>query len=251
MSMTVYQGRTLKKPAYTGATRIIRGGVLDTRKKYRSRVVSAARAQMIVPSRTYRTGGWTNTKGELKYKDIDSAIYQCDSTGFVVNLNQMAQGDDVINRIGRQINNQSIRIHGYISPNDTTTLPNYVRILLVWDAQPNSAGAVPAITDILSGASSVSNTNLDNRERFTILRDFKKCLGGINNTATQSYAMDPTVCELDWFVNLKGAKTTYSGTSGTINTIATGSLLLVTIGTASPGNGNQFNATTRLRFTDN
>ncbi|AXF51974.1 MAG: capsid protein [Cressdnaviricota sp.] len=188
--------------------------------------------------------------GELHALDLAAATYNIDTTGSVTALNLIAQGDDINNRQGRQIFNQSIRVHGNIAPIDTTTVPTYCRIMLVWDSQSNS-GTIPTIAQILTASSSVSNTNLDNRERFTVLRDWKQTLGGTSTTATSSYAQSPTVSELDWYVPLKGAKTTYSATTGVIGAVATGTLLLVTIGNQATSDAFQFQCTTRLRFTDN
>lgn len=194
--------------------------------------------------------GWTNDRSELKYLDIASANYACDTTGSVTALNLIGQGDDVNTRQGRQVTLKSIRIHGMIAPVDNTTVNNYVRVMLIWDNSPNSAATVPAITDILNASTSITSTNLNNRVRFTVLRDWKETIGGLDNTATQATAQSPSVSEIDWYVNLKNALTTYSGTGSTIANISTGSLLMVTIGSAAAAAAHNFVATTRLRFTD-
>lgn len=200
-------------------------------------------------SSTFATRGWTRGPGELQYNDLAAATYSCDTTGSVTALNLIAQGDDVNARKGRQINNVSIRVHGIFNPQDGATAANYARVMLVWDSQSNS-GTIPTIANILTASTSISNTNLDNRSRFTILRDWKQALGGFSTAATLAYAQCPTVAELDWFVPLKGVVTTYSGTTATIGVVATGTLLLVTIGSQAAGEGTNFGCTTRLRFSD-
>lgn len=194
--------------------------------------------------------GWNNNNAELKYTDIASAVYAADTTGTVTALNLTAVGDDNTSRDGRQICNRSIHIQGLVFPIDTVlTSPSLARILIVWDNQPNS-GTIAAMTDILVSSTSISSTNLNNRERFTILRDCRYALGGHDNTATQAMSDGTNTHILNEFVNLKDVKTTYSGTTATIGSVATGALLMVTIGSASAGNGAGVICTTRLRFTD-
>jgi len=194
--------------------------------------------------------GFYNRPGELKYLDIAATTYAYNTTGTVTALNLLAVGDDANTRDGRQVTCKSIAVTGPIYPEDGATAATYCRTLLVWDSQPNS-GVIATIANILTGATSVSNTNLDNRERFTILRDDKVTLGAFNSTATQATAMSPSVTKLDWFVPLNGVVTTYSGTTAAIGSIATGALLLVTIGDTASGLGCTGSFTTRLRFYDN
>lgn len=196
------------------------------------------------------TRGWNNNNAELKYNDLSSASYVADTTGTVTALNLTAVGDDNTTRDGRQICNKSIHVQGVILPVDVTAILNsYCRMMLVWDSQPNS-GTIAAITDILVASTSLSNTNLNNRERFTILRDCRYSLGAIVTTATQAITVTPGVQVVNEFVNLKDVKTTYSGTTAAIGSVATGALLMVTIGNQAAGDCGRFDLTTRLRFTD-
>lgn len=193
------------------------------------------------------TRGWANNNSELKYTDLARAIYAADTTGTVTALNLTAVGDDNTTRDGRQICNRSIHVFGLLNPLDDATNANYSRLMLVWDAQPNS-GAIAAITDILVAASSISSTNLNNRERFTVLRDCRYSQGRVQ----AGYSNGDNTYAINEFVALKDVKTTYSGTTATIGSVATGALLMVTIGseTAASTDGGQFQLTTRLRFTD-
>jgi len=193
--------------------------------------------------------GWSNNNAELKYVDIAAANYAADTTGSVTCLNLTAVGDDNTTRDGRQICNRSIHVQGILNPVDNTAGPNLARMMLVWDAQPNS-GAIATITNILTASTSVSATNLDNRERFTVLRDSRFAQGTISDTATQAFSNGTNTYMVNEFVNLKDVKTTYSGTTAAIGSVATGALLLVTIGSVGAVAGGTFNLTTRLRFTD-
>jgi len=191
-----------------------------------------------------------SAKGELKVVDLASTTFACDTTGSVTCLNLTAQGDDLTNRIGRQITAVSVRILGILLPSGVPTNPTFARIMLIWDSQ-SSGQAIPAITDILNASTSITSTNLNNRERFTVLRDHTIALGAVNNTATQTFAESPSVSQLDWFVKLKGLKTIYNATTGaSVAVITSGSLLLLTIGDQAAGDGVAFQATSRFRFTD-
>jgi len=193
------------------------------------------------------TRGFFNRPGELKYSDIAQAAYLYDTTGSVTALNLLATGDDNINRDGRQVTNKSIAVFGNIVPVDGASEHHLARTMLVWDSQPNS-GTIATITQILTASTSIASTNLDNRERFTILRDVKMSMGAYD--AAGQIIQTPVVQKIDWWVPLNNV-TTYSGTTATIGSVATGALLLVTIGSKAAGLGSVGNFTTRLRFQDN
>lgn len=195
-----------------------------------------------------RNRGPRYSAGELKYLDIVSTGYVADTTGSVTCLNLTAVGDDNTNRDGRQIINKSIHIQGLLQPSDDSTSPNLSRMLIVWDSQPN--GAIATITDILVASTSVSSTNLNNRERFRILKDLRLSQGKVDTTATSAFSnSDNTYC-VNEFIKLNDLKTTYSGTTAVIASVATGALLMVTIGSVVAAAGGTFGVTTRLRFAD-
>jgi len=251
---------SIKRTSYGGAARAI--GMLEMRAaqgrnlKYAS-IRSAPNPTPLLP-RGYglrnrypklALRGWKNNNAELKYNDLPSATYIADTTGTVTALNLTAVGDDNTTRDGRQICNRSIHIQGYLAPADNNTGANLARMMLVWDSQPNS-GVIATIANILSASTSVSSTNLDNRERFTILRDCRYAQGAVSDTATQAFSNGNNTTVVNEFVNLKDVKTTYSGTTATIGSVATGALLMVTIGSLAAANAGNFIVTTRLRFTD-
>lgn len=200
---------------------------------------------------TIATGGWKN-KGELKTVDLDTANYQFDTTGSVTPLNLIAQGTDNTTREGRQVVITSCHIRALIQPTQAASQPSLCRWLLVWDKQPN--GALATVANILkqdsgSVSSSQNPLNLDNRERFIVLRDKGYSTGNQNLTATTAVA-DSTTYYVNEYVKIN-AKTTFSGTTAAIGSIATGALLLVTIGNRASPNAYLLGAGTRTRFTDN
>jgi len=187
--------------------------------------------------------------GELKYFDIAATNYQADTTGSVTVLNAMVVGDDNNTRDGRQISNTSLHVQGVVFPQDTTTNNTVSRLMLIWDSQPN--GAIAAVTDVLTAANSISTTNLNNRERFRILRDIRNPHGAVSDVATQTYSNANNTHVINEFISLKGLKTTYNATAAGIASVTTGALLMLTIGSAASTAGATYTLTTRLRFTDN
>jgi len=195
------------------------------------------------------TRGWVNNNTELKYNDVAPTTYVADLTGTVTLLNGIAIGDDNTTRDGRQISNKSVHIQGLVYPVDDNTFVNLARVLIVWDSQPNS-GTIAGITDILTSADACAPTNLNNRERFTILRDLRFSMGKVSDTATQAFSNGDNTHVINEFIKLKDVKTTYSGTTAAIGSIATGALLMVTIGLAVAASASTVRVSSRLRYTD-
>lgn len=208
---------------------------------------TAAGKKILNVGGTLALRGWGNSGGELKYVDLASAAYACDTTGSVTALNLTAVGDDNTTRDGRQITVTSCHIRGAIQRQDDSTTENLARWMLVWDKQPNS-GTIATITQILSASTSMSSTNLDNRERFVILRDKQYAIGSCQVTTTVQGS--PTTCDVNEYVKIN-CRTTYSGTTAAIGSVATGALLLVTIGQKAAADAHNLQCTTRVRFTDN
>lgn len=190
----------------------------------------------------------TRNRKELKFLDLAySQAYVFDTTGTVTALNLVAEGDDNNSRNGRQIQLCSVEVQGKANPVDGSTTPDFCRLMLIYDSQAN--GALPAITDILSAATSNSFLNLDNRDRFHIIVDHKFVIGALSTTATQTYAESPTLELIDIHRKLS-LHTTFKGTTGAIASIATGALLMVSIGDVPPNDGALAGVSTRIRFTD-
>lgn len=184
--------------------------------------------------------------GELKTIDIDPAEYVADTTGTVTLLNGVATGTDFTDRIGRKIMMKSIYIQGFCYPVDTTTADTLARLIVVYDTQPN--GAAPTIANVLKTANSISQTNLDNRDRFRIIYDKRFAIPTINNTATQTYSYGANkVVKLYRKCNLE---TQFNNTGATITAITTGSLYMITIGNQTANAGGKFALSTRIRFVD-
>lgn len=184
---------------------------------------------------------------EKKVVDTAAGTYVCDTTGTVTAINLSAQGTDFTNRIGRKTTNVAVQLEGQIQPIDFGTTSCKCRVMLIYDAQPN--GALPAITDILTASTSQAFMNLNNRDRFKVLSEHNVTIGGISNTATQSYSIAPGVSNVSIYKRCN-LDTIWTGTTAAIGSIGTGSLLLVTIGDAAANNGGVFYGAARVRFVD-
>lgn len=204
-------------------------------------------------------------KGELNAVDLPFATYVLNSTGSVTPLNLVRAGSTYVNRTGRRIEMKSIRITGQITPvpRTSTTQDDYVRVIIFYDRQTN--GAVPLVADVLSTTdqaaanttTSYSGANLNNRDRFQILMDYRCELPGYTNTAgaisTPGFQDQTKEFTIDRYIKLKGQITQFKADSSpaVIGDIATGGLFLLTLGAVAAGSeGWQGVFEHRLRFHD-
>lgn len=202
-------------------------------------------------------GGLGST--EKKVIDINNASYALENTGTTLTLlNGCVPGSQNYNRIGRKIQPLSLQIRGFLVNTDDTIFPTKVRMIIVWDKQTN--GSAPTYANIITSqniSGTTSSTyndmiNLDNRDRFRIIRDRYFDLGPVNNTATQSYAQGENPISIDEWIRLpKGIETCYNaGSAGTVGDITSGSLYIVWIASQPAATGATLQASYRLRFVD-
>ena len=184
---------------------------------------------------------------ELKFVDLAVSNYACDTAGSVTALNLVAVGDDYNSRDGRQVTIKSVQLRGLILPQDQNTLNTFARVMLVWDNAAN--GTLATIAQILTAATSNSFPLVDNAHRFTVLMDRSFAVGRNQDTATQAYSNSPNVHTLEFYRKMDSVAQ-YSGTAANIASVQNGALLLVTIGNSGAGQGANFEAATRVRFTD-
>ena len=130
---------------------------------------------------SFARGPGSDRRGaEIKAIDIPDGTYGFNrpNAGLVSLLNGVQTGTGFFNRIGSRIEMKSLRIRGFIYY-ALTSIQDQIRMIIVYDRQPT--GALPAPTVILqtrdqAGAATnpgSSEINLDNRDRFTILRDIQ------------------------------------------------------------------------------
>jgi hypothetical protein len=219
-----------------------------------ARAVTAARATVTAARGRYagpspRSFSRFAGSGELKViENASAAINPVLAAGNVVAYNLVAQGTDFTNRIGRQIMNKSILFRASVQNNQANDTPgDIVRIMLIYDDQPNSAVAVPAVTDILTTADIFSGINLNNRDRFKVLYDKRFTLpSGVYSAGTLTVG-SPVPKYVEKFIKLNHP-TIFSGTGGTIASIGSGSLLMLNLSTQNTATTLTHYA--RVRFTD-
>jgi len=230
------------------------------RRRYSSGSFKAPRS--VVP---LQRRGYTPNTRELKVYDTsisDSSIGSGADCTIDLLFNPVA-GTDMNQRIGRKARIKSIFVRGYLTRNSlftptagTAGAPLIVRTILVWDAQPN--GTVMSATDLFQDATalSISQLNINYRDRFKILKDKVMTLDPYvyTTTATQAVAdMTNQIRSVKIYkkVNLE---TIWNATNGgSIADIASGALYLVNLTsfpTAAAGNNVFSNFRCRVRYDD-
>lgn len=247
-----------------------KAGYQKQRQAVRARQMTAARipqAEWELAARAMQAPAYFSASGtEIKAIDIPQTTYPFrnpTTASNIVLLNGVQTGAAFYNRVGSRIEMKSIHIRGQVT-NAITAVQGGVRMLLIYDRQP--AGSLPVISDILqsrdqTGAAATtgcSEINLDNRDRFAIIRDTKLFTPSVTNTANvltngPQYPGSDTLFDIDHFVKLKNLVTHFKSSSNptVIGDIATGALYAAFL-TSSGGNDScwLFNGGYRLRFGD-
>lgn len=203
------------------------------------------------PGKFLRSRAMVSGSGpERKVVDTASATYACNTTGSVTFISGAAQGTDFNQMIGRKATLITAQLEGQLAPQDNSVFPTHARVMLIYNEQPNAA--VPAITDILTAATSNSFMNLNNRDRFKVILDHNVALGQVDTTATQAVADAPTSSVVSYYRKLPNLPVVRNGaaTTAAITNYVTGTLLLVTIGDQAAAGGYNFIGAVRVRFMD-
>lgn len=168
---------------------------------------------------------------ERKYYDY-SVAQSINSTGSMLLLNTVGQGDSVVLRDGNSIKCVSMHMQFYVAINASAT-HTLVRLMLIRDKQ---SGLSPGITDVLANSNVNSFRNLVNGKRFQVLYDRRLQL---DKDEKDSFLITYNKKCQQHFV--------YDGTSSTPNTNRIYLLLLSSEATNTPTIGGYF----RMRFVDN
>lgn len=211
----------------------------------------------------YRTLAVQNL-GEIRSLDIAKTAYGMSSTAVVTCLNLIRVGSSFFNRLGRKIEMKSLHLKARVTPIRTIDAEDYARVIVVYDAQTN--GANPAVTDVIQDTdqagtnttTAFSSANLNNRERFKILADWRLVLPSHTNTAgviTNIGMIDPVEpsFDIERYIKLKGLVTMFKADTApaVVGDIATGGLFLITMGVNTAGTeGYELSCATRLRWYD-
>jgi len=178
--------------------------------------------------------------GEFKSVDAN-AVLDVNTAGAVFLLNGIARGDDIDERIGRQVTLKSIQMRAQTYGTAGTGVDQTHRVMIVYDRQTNAAALT--VADVLQTVAWLSHRNLENRKRFRVLYD--KCVN-INATGEPG-----TSRVLEFYRHLNHPEEFNNGDAGTVADIQSGSLYLVVIGSEAAGaTAGSINVYTRVRYVD-
>lgn len=227
--------KTTVRTIYTGGSSYT-GGRANSYKVARSRALVNKAAQLLrqrnagYPRAPLATRGYYGLyqrrgRDELKVVDVTAAGAVA-AAGTVTLLNGISQGTDYNNRIGRKVIIKSLLFNLDLQPNATASIPigDFVRVLVVYDCQTNSAA--PVVSDILQGGTYNSPMNLTNRDRFKVLIDKRVSVGGVTYTAgaiTSGMFMPRTI----HVFKKMSMEMIFSGTGATVGSISTGGIFLI------------------------
>jgi len=252
--------RSLSSVAFYKAEAAARG-----RRRQRNNAPIIVRAGKVVPNKNYAasSAAWQPTMAEIKAIDIEEQTYifrDPNTATNIILLNGVQTGSGFFNRVGSRIEMKSLQINGFLGPNTaaTSTTPSNLRMLIVYDRQP--VGALPTVSDVLQDRNQVgtaitgglSHINLDNRDRFTILRDMRWIVPTVTAGVVTGISIgvgDPWT--VNTFIKLKGLGTHFKSTSNpaTIADISTGALYALFV-TETNDSDWVVEADFRLRYDD-
>lgn len=204
------------------------------------------------PRAPLRTGGfyggyYKRGREELKTIDVDNIAGAVSSVGAVVLLNGVPQGTDYTERIGRKVMMKSVLWRGFVTPNASVSLPEgaFFRYIIFYDAQTNATA--PAVTDVLATNAYDAPLNLTNRDRFRVMVD-KFCSINASTFTTGALSAGSPMPKALKFYKKMSMEVIFGSTGGTVGSIQTGGLFLLTI--CSVNSGCKLDIYSRTRFTD-
>jgi len=212
------------------------------------RVADMSTAQLLRRAAAYKSArpsirafpmsrGGDSLKGVDTLLSLSPIIATTNTNGACFLLNGIAPGSGSFNRVGRKTSLKSLRIKGGITFTMTPTAAgvvnhNAVRMVIVWDKQPNS-GSLPTFDTIfgytLQDGTEASLTwaqpRYDNLERFQVLKDKAIDVQTEPAGVVTTGVVDQWV-SIDEYIGLGGRQTTFSGQSApcTVADISTGAL---------------------------
>lgn len=190
---------------------------------------------------------------EIKNFDVTLATTAITTAGIIVDstLNLVRLGTDDNNRVGRKISIISIHLRGSLHMPSQTVLSSMnalYRVILYLDTQCN--GATAAVADILATADEKSFLNLDNTDRFIILKDWFFKLGTETNTVLAGPVYASTLMQKVLTFNKKcDFSIKFDADAGAITDITSNNIGIMAI--ASTANNAFLDMTSRIRFSDN
>jgi len=204
----------------------------------------------VVPGYTRTVGAYKRSiPGNIEKKFFDTACSDTSdmSGGAIVaaSLNLIPQGTTDQTRVGNKITIRNVNVRFAISADDQTTgafAAGAIRIIIYVDKQTN--GATAAFTDILKGGQVTSFRNMDQVDRFIILKDkiYAPPVMAANALHTSTSARYYSISKK---VNLP---VHFSSTTGAITELRSNNIGFLAI--SDTASANIFNGVARVKFTD-
>lgn len=164
-------------------------------------------------------------------------------------LNQVPLGASDNQRIGRRFTNTGVHINATLYAGATTTVA-FPKMVLVWDSAPNQGAVIPPFSTVFTLASGTALANIDNDDRFEIIKIWSTMISG-NLTAGQ--ITSAAGCVIDEFVDLGNRVTIFNqaDSTGLVVDMVKGSLLLYCMSDQAAGTtAVSMNLSARLSFED-
>lgn len=215
-----------------------RAAYYDSGRKARSSAISAARLRPGAMNSAQR--GLQLAPTEFKAVDV-SSVLDVNTTGSLILLNGMRRGDDINERIGREVLLKSILFKGALYVVPGTGIDQICRVMLVYDRQTNASALT--VAQVLSSVTYLAPKNLENRKRFSILYDRQFALNADGESGS--------IRSLKFYRRLNHPVEFNSVDGGTVADITTGSFYLVVVGSVAAGTtAAGLNFSSRIRYTD-
>lgn len=168
-------------------------------------------------------------------------------------------GAGMSDRVGRKLTMKSLYIRGTVQvqlsatpSGSVTSEAHMLRLIVLYDKQPN--GALPALADILGAGGTVNSMfNIDNRDRFQILKDKTWAFDPmIYDSTNDAYAWNRCIYPVKIFKKINLETIFNAGTAGTSADINSGNLIAFWIENAAAAADKNVNIYTnaRVRYVD-
>lgn len=161
-------------------------------------------------------------------------------------LNGIAQGDGGTTRDGDQVKFTDLGVRLWLK--NTQAFSDVYRVMIVLDKQAD--GTAPTIAEVLENAGVLNFNNMDNKMRFSVLKDELFYLSPNGDTGEMKLLkmyLDLT----KKYKKSKGLRTRYSDTGAAVTDIASNSLWLIIFNRSGTANGSDVEYKTRIRYVDN
>jgi len=117
----------------------------------------------------------------VEYKQYTSSTNGVvdNTTGTIVNLSGMVQGDDYSEVVGRQVKATYLEANGLATIASATSTTLLRMIIFIWNNDASSQ--TPTVTDVLQVANPFSEFSIDTKGQYRVIADKKLLLDSVNN----------------------------------------------------------------------